>query len=60
VSSGVVEEVDLEANAVLVWDITGGATNVFTGNPITKVMASNGSSSATAVLRILGAVDATP
>lgn len=60
VSSGVVEEVDLEANAVLVWDITGGATNVFTGNPITKVMATNGSSSAAATLRIVGAVDATP
>lgn len=58
--AAVIKEHDLNANVAVVYDITGGATNVFTGNPITAVYASNGSSSEVATLKIGGVVDATP
>lgn len=47
-------------NALSDWDIDGGASNIFTGDPITKVMCSNGNSSLAATLYFRGVQDATP
>lgn len=55
-----IEEIDLAANAPLVWDITGGATNVFTGNVITVSKASHNNTSAAATLKLLSLEDSTP
>lgn len=51
---------DLDANVPNVVDIEGGQTNPYTGNPITDGVASNGSSSEAATLKIQAIVDATP
>lgn len=59
-ASVVIKELDMVANVPQIWDIEGGATNVFTGNPITVCYASNGSSAEAATLQILGVVDTTP
>lgn len=48
---------DLNANEVRLWDITAGATNIFTGNIITQLKASNRSSTAAAVVQVLGVQD---
>ncbi|MGD9720544.1 MAG: hypothetical protein AB7E98_05995 [Pirellulales bacterium] len=58
--SAQVAEVDLEANGPQVWDIAGGSANPFTGNPITKAFASNGSTTEVATLQLLWLQDATP
>jgi len=55
-----IEEIDLVANVPQVWDVDGGASNVFTGNPITVSKASNGSSSEAATLKIVSLEDSTP
>lgn len=55
-----IEEIDLTANQPAIFDIAGGATNVFTGNPITGIKASNGSSSEELTLQILALQDSTP
>ena len=55
-----IEEIDLTANVPIIHDITGGASNVFTGNPITNSKASNGSSSETLTLKIVSIEDSTP
>jgi len=55
-----IEEIDLVANVPQVWDIEGGAGNVFTGNPIVTIKASNGSATAAATLKIAGLQDTTP
>ena len=55
-----IEAVDLVANVPQVWDIEGGASNVFTGDVITKALVTNGSSSAAAVIKIVGLQDVTP
>lgn len=55
-----IEEIDLVGNAPAIYDIEGGATNVFTGNPITHCQASNGSSTVAATLKIIAGSDATP
>ncbi len=47
----------LNANEVKLYDITGGATNVFTGNIITQLKCSNKSSAAAAILQVLGVQD---
>lgn len=52
-----IEEIDLTANTPVVYDIDGGASNVFTGNIITTVKASNGDSSNSATLKIVGVQD---
>lgn len=52
-----IEEIDLVANVPQVWDIDGGATNVFTGNPITQGYASCGSASESLTLKIVGVQD---
>lgn len=58
--SAQVAEVDLEANGPQVWDIAGGSANPFTGNPITKAFASNGSTTEVATLQLLWLQDSTP
>lgn len=50
----------MQPNAPRTWDITGGDTNDFTGNPITDGVASNGSSTNAATLRLNWLVDSTP
>ena len=55
-----IEEMTLTANVPKVWDITGGASNVFTGNPITSTKASNGSSTEVLTLKIVSLEDSTP
>lgn len=61
-SDAAVAEVDIVANVPQVWDITGGASNIFTGNPITKLKASqaNTTSTETYTLKIVGVQDASP
>lgn len=51
---------DLDAFVPNVCDIEGGATNLYTGDPITDGVASNGSSTYAATLKIQAIVDATP
>jgi hypothetical protein len=58
--SAEIAEVDLEANGPQVWDIAGGSANPFTGNPITKAFASNGSATDAATLQLLWLQDSTP
>jgi hypothetical protein len=55
-----IAQVDLTANEPKIYDIDGGATNVFTGNPITVAYASNGSTSNDASLKIISLEDSTP
>jgi hypothetical protein len=58
--SSQIAEVDLEPNGPQVWDIDGGSANPFTGNPITKAFASNGSTADIATLQLLWLQDSTP
>jgi len=58
--SASIEAIDLTANVPQVYDIDGGATNVFTGNPITKSYAANGSATEAMTLKILSLEDSTP
>jgi len=55
-----IAEIDLQANGVQVWDVTGGSANPFTGNPITVGYASNGSATNDATLNLTWLEDATP
>jgi len=55
-----IEEIDLAANKPEVWDIDGGDTNVFTGNPIVSTKASHNDTTAAATLKILSLEDSTP
>jgi hypothetical protein len=55
-----VTELDLSANAPLIYDIDGGAANVFTGNPITVTKASHNDTSNSATLKIVALEDSTP
>jgi hypothetical protein len=55
-----IEEIDLNANVPLVYDIDGGATNVFTGNPIVATKASHNNTAAAATLKICSLEDSTP
>lgn len=50
----------LAANAPLVYDVTGGATNVFTGDPITSGKASHNNTAYAATLKLLSLEDSTP
>jgi hypothetical protein len=51
---------ELVGNTPKVYDIAGGATNPFTGDPIFELKASNGSSSTAATLKVCGGYDSTP
>jgi hypothetical protein len=55
-----IEEIDLKANVPIVYDIDGGATNVFTGNPITSTKASHNDTVNAATLKIVSLEDSTP
>jgi hypothetical protein len=55
-----IEEIDLNANVPLVYDIDGGATNVFTGNPIVATKASHNNTASSATLKICSLEDSTP
>lgn len=55
-----IEEIDLVANVPQIFDIDGGAANVFTGNPIVDCKASNGSSTEALTLKIVSLEDSTP
>lgn len=55
-----IEEIDLTANVPQIWDITGGAANVFTGNAITNTKAGNGDATNAMTLKILSLEDSTP
>lgn len=50
----------LVGNTPRVFDIAGGQTNPFAGDPIFELKASNGSSTAAATLKICGGYDSTP
>jgi len=58
--SATIEEIDLDANDPHVVDVTGGDTNVFTGNPITQTYASHNDTSYSVRLKILSLEDSTP
>jgi len=57
-----IAELDLVTNVPQVWDITGGSANPFTGNPVTYLLATQGSSSTTQswTLKVVGVQDASP
>jgi hypothetical protein len=50
----------LQPNAPSVCDITGGATNLYTGNIILSCVASNGDGTNAGTLTIIAEVDSTP
>lgn len=55
-----ITNLDLTANEPNICDITGGATNLYTGDPITDGVASNGDTTYEATLKIVVVSDATP
>ena len=55
-----IEAISLNANVPLVYDIDGGATNVFSGNPIVATKASHNNTSNPATLKICSLEDSTP
>ena len=61
-AADVIAEIDLVANVPQVWDIEGGSSNPFTGDPITNLKASqaNSTSTETYTLKIVGVQDASP
>jgi hypothetical protein len=59
-ASDVIAQIDLVANVPQCFDVEGGQTNPFTGDPIVTVHATQESSSATATLKIMGVADSTP
>ena len=60
--SAEIAELDLVTNIPQVWDIEGGASNPFTGNPITVAKITNGGTTASQnyTLKIAGVQDASP
>ena len=55
-----IEEIDLAGREPAIYDIGGGASNVFTGNPITHCHCSQGGVTEAVTLKILSLEDATP
>jgi hypothetical protein len=55
-----IASVELTANTPLVYDIAGGASNPFTGDPITVARASHANVDASATVKIVGVDDSTP
>lgn len=55
-----ITNLNLTANEPSVCDITGGASNAYTGDPITDGVASNSDTSYAATLKIIAIYDATP
>jgi len=59
-SSAEVVKILLNANEPSICDITGGATNLYTGNVITNGVASNGDPTYDATIKIVAVYDSTP
>lgn len=59
-SDDLIAELDLVTNVPRIYDIEGGSSNPFTGDPITYIEASNGNSSVAATLQIQSVYDASP
>lgn len=61
-AADVIAEIDLVANVPQVWDIEGGSSNPFAGDPITNLKASqaNSTTTETYTLKIVGVQDASP
>lgn len=59
-SSDIIAAIDMEANTPRLYDVTGGDANPFTGDPITKIYVSNGSSAAAGTFKLLWLQDPTP
>ncbi len=59
-SADTIAAIDLTANAPVIYDIVGGVTNPFSGDPITVAYASNGNASFAATLKIASLEDSTP
>lgn len=59
-ANATIEELDLPANSPQIYDVAGGQTNPFAGNPIAKLLASNGSATEPATLKLLWLADSTP
>ena len=61
-AADVIAEIDLVANVPQVWDIEGGSSNPFTGDPITNLKASqaNSTTTETYTIKIVGVQDASP
>lgn len=55
-----IEAIELVGNSPVIYDLGSGISNPFTGAPITKAQASNGSSAAAATLKIICLSDSTP
>lgn len=55
-----IAELDLVANIPRVWDVEGGDTNAFTGDPITDGVVSNANTTYDATFRMMWVQDATP
>jgi len=55
-----IAEIDAVANEPQSWDVDAGSDNPFTGDPITKIMASNGSATQEGVLTLIALFDPTP
>ena len=55
-----IEAIHLSGNVPIVYDIEGGQTNVFTGNPIAQSFVSHNDTSNTATLKIVSLEDSTP
>lgn len=61
-AADVIAEIDLVTNVPQVWDIEGGSSNPFTGDPITNLKASQANETTTEIytLKIIGVQDASP
>ncbi|MDD4890609.1 MAG: hypothetical protein PHU85_11860 [Phycisphaerae bacterium] len=58
-SGTVIAQIDLVANQPIVTDIDGGATNIYTGNPITTFAVSHNDATNNATIKVLSMEDAT-
>ena len=58
--SAEIAEIDVDALTPRVYDITGGDSNPFTGNPITSAVVSNGSTTGAGTFKLLWVQDSTP
>jgi len=57
-ASAEIAEIDLVANAMQIWDIAGGDSNIFTGNDIATAKLSNGGTTAKTI-KVLSLEDST-
>lgn len=60
VGAATIAQLNLQSNSPVTYDITGGATNVFTGNPITVAKVSHSNVTYAATLKLISLEDSTP